>query len=126
MVCLGTNRDHSVVFETAPKYCILDSFVDYDGYSISSKGFLPKVVDIYGGGCDLVSKLCPTLVAPGTAACQFPLPVRFCRQEFWSGLPFPSLGYLPDPGIKPMSPALQAHFSSTELRGKPRCNGYQS
>ena len=43
---LETNRDHSVVFETAPKYCILDSFVDYEGYSISSKGFLPLVVDI--------------------------------------------------------------------------------
>ena len=42
---LETNRDHSVIFETAPKYCILDSFVDY-GYSISSKGFLPTVVDI--------------------------------------------------------------------------------
>ena len=41
---LETNRDHSVIFETAPKYCILDSFVDY-GYSISSKGFLPIVVD---------------------------------------------------------------------------------
>ena len=43
---LETNRDHSVVFETASKYCILNSFVDYDGYSISSKGFLPAVVDI--------------------------------------------------------------------------------
>ena len=43
---LETNRDHSVVFEIASKYCILDSFVDYDGYSISSKGFLPTVVDI--------------------------------------------------------------------------------
>ena len=43
---LETNRDHSVVFETAPKYCILDSFVDYDSYSISSKGSLPTVADI--------------------------------------------------------------------------------
>ena len=43
---LETNRDHSVIFETAPSYCISDSFVDYDGYSISSKGFLPIVVDI--------------------------------------------------------------------------------
>ena len=43
---LETNRDHSVVFETASKYCISDSFVDHDGYSISSKGFLPTVVDI--------------------------------------------------------------------------------
>ena len=40
------NRDHSVVFDTASKYCILASFVDYDGYSISPKGFLPAVVDI--------------------------------------------------------------------------------
>ena len=40
------NRDHSVVFETAPKYCISDSLVDYDGYSISSKRFLPTIVDI--------------------------------------------------------------------------------
>ena len=43
---LEMNRDHSVVFEIASKYCISDSFVDHDGYSISSKGFLPTVVDI--------------------------------------------------------------------------------
>ena len=41
-----TNRDHSVIFETASKDCISNSFVDHDGYSISSKGFLPAVVDI--------------------------------------------------------------------------------
>ena len=43
---LETNRDHSVVFEIASKYCISDSFVDHDGYSISSEGFLPAIVDI--------------------------------------------------------------------------------
>ena len=43
---LETNRDHSVVFEIAPKYCISDSSVDCEDYSISSKGFLPTVVDI--------------------------------------------------------------------------------
>ena len=43
---LETNRDHSVIFEIASKYCISDSFVDCDVYSISSKGFLPAVVDI--------------------------------------------------------------------------------
>ena len=43
---LETNRDHSVIFEISSKYCIPDSFVDYDDYSISSKGFLPTVVDI--------------------------------------------------------------------------------
>ena len=43
---LETNRDHSAIFEIASKYCISDSFVDHDGYSISSKGILPAVVDI--------------------------------------------------------------------------------
>ena len=43
---LEKKRDHSVVFEIASKYCISDSFVDYDSYSISSEGFLPAVVDI--------------------------------------------------------------------------------
>ena len=43
---LEMNRDHSVDFEIASKYYISDSFVDCDGYSISSKGFLPTVVDI--------------------------------------------------------------------------------
>ena len=43
---LETNRDHSVIFETAHKYYILNSSVDYDGYSIYFKGFLPAVADI--------------------------------------------------------------------------------
>ena len=43
---LEVNRDHSVIFEIASKYCIADSLVNYDGYSISPKGFLPTVVDI--------------------------------------------------------------------------------
>ena len=43
---LEMNRDHSVVFEIASKYCILDSLVDHDNCSISSEGFLPGVVDI--------------------------------------------------------------------------------
>ena len=45
-LALEMNRDHSVIFDIASKYSILDSFVDYDGYSISSKGLLPRVVDI--------------------------------------------------------------------------------
>ena len=42
----------------------------------------------------------------------------FPRQEYWSGLPFPSLGDLPDPGIEPRSPTLQAESLPTELGGK--------
>ena len=48
------------------------------------------------------------LMTPWTAARQAPLSMGFPRQEYWSGLPFPSLGDLPDPGIEPVSPALQA------------------
>ena len=43
---LEMNRDHSIIFEIASKYCILGSFVDHDGYSISSKKFLSAVVDM--------------------------------------------------------------------------------
>ena len=43
---LDMNRDHSVIFDTAPKYCISDSLFDYEGFSISSKVFLPTVEDI--------------------------------------------------------------------------------
>ena len=54
-----------------------------------------------------------------TVAHQAPLSMGFSRQEYWSGLPFPSPGDLPDPGIKPRSPALQADSLPTELWGKP-------
>ena len=57
----------------------------------------------------LVSKSCPTLATPWTVACQTPLSMGFSRQEYWSGLPFPSPGDLPNPGIEPESPALQVN-----------------
>ena len=50
-------------------------------------------------------------------ACQAPLSMKFSRQEYWSGLPFPSPGDLPDPGIEPRSPALQADALPSELKG---------
>ena len=57
----------------------------------------------------LVTQSCLTPATPWTVAHQAPLSMGFSRQEYWSGLPFPSLGDLPDPGIEPasfMSPAL--------------------
>ena len=55
-------------------------------------------------GCGLVAKSCPTLCDPmDCVAHQAPLPMGFSRQEYWSGLPFPSPGDLPDQGIKPGS-----------------------
>ena len=71
------------------------------------------------GGGGLVTKLRPPLVTSWTVACQAPLSLGFSRQEYWSGLPFPSPGDLPNPGIKPGSPALQADSLPTELGGKP-------
>ena len=67
----------------------------------------------------LVSNSYPTFETPWTIACQAPLCVGFSRQEYWSGLPFPSPGDLPDPGIRPGSPVLQAVSLPTELWGKP-------
>ena len=67
----------------------------------------------------LVAKLCLTLAIPWIVACQAPLSMGCSRQEYWSGLPFPSAGDLPDPGIEPTSPALQADSLPTELWGKP-------
>ena len=54
---------------------------------------------------------------------QAPQSMRFSREEYWSGLPFPSLGDFPDPGIEPVSPALAGRFFTTELPGKPS-SGY--
>ena len=53
-----------------------------------------------------------------TVAYQAPLSMGFSRQEYWSGLPFPSPGDLPDPGIEPRSPTLQADALTSEPPGK--------
>ena len=66
----------------------------------------------------LFTQSCPTLTT-WTVARQAPLSMEFSRQEYWSGLPFPSPGDLPDPGIEPGSPALQAVLLPSEPPGKP-------
>ena len=57
---------------------------------------------------------------PWTVAYQAPPSMGFSRQEYWSGLPFPSPGDLPDPGIKPGSPSFQADALTSEPPGKPQ------
>ena len=76
-----------------------------------------------GGGSGLVANSCLTLAILWTATCQAPLSVGFSRQECWCGLPFPSPGDLPNPGIEPRSPSLQADDLPTEHEGRPihRC-----
>ena len=71
--------------------------------------------DIHG----LVAKLCLTLVTPWTVTCQAPLSMGYSRQEYWSGLPFPSPGNLLKPEIELGSPALQADSLLSELQGNP-------
>ena len=66
-------------------------------------------------------------VIPWTVGHQAPLSLEFSGQEYWSGLPFPLPGDLPNPGIKPASPALAGRLFTTEPPGKPlisiRANG---
>ena len=71
------------------------------------------VACISGGG--LVAKSCLTLATPWSIDHQAPLFMGFSRQEYWSALLFSSPGDLPNPGIKPWSPALQADSLPTEL-----------
>ena len=58
-------------------------------------------------------------VTPWAVTYQAPLSMGFSRQEYWNGLPFPSPGDLPDPGIEPRSPTLQADTLPSEPPGKP-------
>ena len=62
---------------------------------------------------------CPTLYDPMQLACQAPLSMGISRQEYWSGLPFPSPGDLLDPGIERQSPTLEADTLTSEPPGKP-------
>ena len=88
------------------------------------RGKVPKLrrlqfQTIYVSSNCLVSKSSPNSFAnPRTAARQAPLSMGFPRKEYWSGLPFPSPGDFPNPGIKPVSPALASGFFTTEPPGK--------
>ena len=69
----------------------------------------------------------PFFATPQTVAHQAPLSMGFSRQEYWSGVPFPTPGDLPDPGVEPKSlsfPALAGRFFTTEPPGKPSKYAY--
>ena len=72
-----------------------------------------------GGPGDLVAQSCLTLAISWTVTHQAPLSMGFSRQEYWSGVPFPPPWDLPDPAIKPISPALQAVFYPLSHQGSP-------
>ena len=94
------NRDHSVIFEIASKYCISDSFVDHDGYSISSKGLLPTVVDVmviwvkftHSGPLQFVHSchlLLTTSNLPWFMDLTFQVPMQYCPLQHRTLLPSP-------------------------------------
>ena len=62
----------------------------------------------------------PTFAAPWTVVHQAPMPMEFSRQEYWSGLPFPTPGNLSDLGMKPIFPALAGRFFTPEPLGKSK------
>ena len=77
-------------------------------------GYLYRI----GGGGGLVTKLCLNLATTWIVACQAPLSMGFPRQEYWSGLPYPFPGDLPDPGVE-MSSALQVDCLHLATREAP-------
>ena len=82
---------------------------------ISASIFCSKNIMLLAAADDFIAKSHPTFATPWTVALWVPLSMEFSRQEYWSGLPFPFPGDLPDPGIKPESPALHADSFLTEL-----------
>ena len=69
-----------------------------------------------------VAQSCRLFATPWTVAHQAPPSMGFSRQEYWNGLPFPSPGNLPDPGIEPRSPVLQADALTSEPPGRSKFN----
>ena len=96
-------------------HCLLKSYFSFIEL-LNQKSFGHICVGVFLGSlfCLLIYVCCVSCsvmsdsATPWAVAHQDPLCVRFPRQEYWNGLPFPPLGDLPDPGIKPRSPVLQA------------------
>ena len=93
------------------------SFLHYRISDIQTRRCLLKMLLSFHMCYMLSCSVMSDSVTPWTVACQIPLCMEFSRQEYWSGLPFPSPGDLPDPGTEPASPALQVilnHWATWE------------
>ena len=90
-------------------YCLSSPFHKVQNETLEEGNNLLKITELIRGGGGVVSKSCPALMSPWTVAHQFPLSMRFSRQECWNGSPFPPPGDLLDPRIEPMA-----------LSGKPK------
>ena len=109
MVCAGKQE------KTVPYPCVPKPPLD-----LTNLGTWLQVGKVKEGLCCSVARSCLALVTLWTVARQAPLSIGFPRQKYWSGLPFPSPGNLPHPGIKPNSPALTGEFFTTEPLVKPK------
>ena len=96
-------------------YVDLDSLCYHFPSACQTSNNIPDRVSGAGGVVAVVSNSCDLMDGSLPGSC----PWGFSRQEHWSGLPFPSPGDLPDAGIEPGSPALQADSLMTKLQGKP-------
>ena len=100
-----------------PEYFLRLIFLECSCFTISFS-YTSKWISYMYTYCCLV-KSCPTLWPYGLQPSKAPLSMGVPRQEYWSGLLFPSPGDLPDPGIKPLSPALAGRFFTAEPPEKP-------
>ena len=82
---------------------------------LSTQAVFTECSLFYIGGSGLVTKSCLTLATSWTVAYQAPLSMGFPRQEHWSGLPIPSPGDLPDPGVKPGFPTLAGDLHCRQI-----------
>ena len=118
VLCIGWPKYWSFSFSVSPSN-------EYSGLVYwKSNIYIPKFMthtyiytNIYEKSESVSCSIVSSFLRPH--AHQAPLFVEFSRQEYWSGLLFPSPGDLPDPGIEPRSPALQADSLPSELLGKP-------
>ena len=119
-MCKGSNWNIAILFQVVSICRVLDWPCCFSSYAPSLSSIHFKDWQLVPGRDPAgekpvsqrvvvkVTQSCPTLVTPLTVAPKVPLSMGLSRQEYWSGLPFPSPGDLPDPGIEPMSSALQA------------------
>ena len=126
---MGSKRKLEYQTSYQTKYTLKNITREKEGHYIMIKGSIQEeditFVNIYAPNIESESEVkvkllsCLRLFAtPWTVAYQAPPSMGFSRQEYWSGLPFPSAGDLPDPGIEPGSPEFQADALTSEPPGK--------
>ena len=117
----SSGRDPGVGNSNPFRYSCLENSLDIGAWQATVYGITKSHTRLSTHALEVKSLSRVRLFAtPCTAAYQAPLSMGFSRQEYWSGLPFPSPGDLPNPGIEPRSPALQADALPSEPPGKPK------